>query len=161
MSRKIVENIIVQLGDIQNGKTWYGDNLENKIEPISETLAFERPIPGVHSVAELISHIWVWRMHAIKLLQGQKSNLNVESPENWRSNEELKKIGWKRLKADLGESQAELIAFLTDKDDTFLENNEYKPNHNFKYLIEGIVHHDLYHLGQIGITIKLLASGEH
>ena len=157
MSRKIVENIIAQLKNIQNGKTWYDDNLENKIEPISETQAFERPIPEIHSVAELIAHILVWRIHAIKLLQGQKSDLSVESPENWRSNEELKKIGWKRLKADLGESQAGLIAFLTDKDDDYLENNEYKPNHNFKYLIEGIIHHDLYHLGQIGITIKLLS----
>lgn len=156
MSRKIVENIIVQLRDIQNGKTWYDDNLENKIEPISETQAFERPIPEIHSVAELISHIWVWRIHAIKLLQGQESNLSVDSPENWKSNEELKKIGWKKLKADLCGSQAELIAVLSDKDDDHLENNTYKPHHNLKHLVEGIVHHDLYHLGQIGITMKLL-----
>ncbi|MDC6385712.1 DinB family protein [Flagellimonas taeanensis] len=156
MSRKIVENIIVQLRDIQNGKTWYDDNLENKIEPISETQAFERPIPEVHSAAELIYHIWVWRMHAIKLLRGQESKLGIESPENWKRNEALKKMGWKKLKANLRESQAELIAFLSDKNDDYLENNTYKPNHTLKYLVEGIIHHDLYHLGQIGITIKLL-----
>lgn len=156
MSRKIAENIIVQLKDIQNGKTWYDDNLENKIEPISETQAFVRPIPAVHSVAELIAHIWVWRIHAIKLLQGQKSDLSVESPDNWKSNEELKKMGWDKLKDALRDSQTELIGCLADKDDDYLENNTYKPNHTLKYLVEGIVHHDLYHLGQIGITIKLL-----
>lgn len=156
MNRKIVENIIKQLRDIHNGKTWYDDNFENKIGPISEAQAFQRPIPEIHSVAELISHICVWRMHAIKLLKGLQSNLSVESPENWKDNEELRKIGWEKLKADLRKSQAELIAFLADKNDDYLENNEYKPNHSLNYLVEGLIHHDLYHLGQIGITIKLL-----
>lgn len=156
MKRRITENIIAQLKDVQNGKTWYDDNIEKKISGITETEAFLRPIPEIHSVAELVSHMCVWRLEALRRLKGQESGLTEESPENWKSNDELKEIGWQRLKADLNQSQNELVNFLSDKDDAFLEETKYKNNYPFKFLVEGILHHDLYHLGQIGITIKLL-----
>lgn len=156
MSRIVVENIIGQLKDVQNGITWYDDNLERKIEPVSEEQAFKRPLPEIHSVAELVYHIWVWRMDAIRKLKGLESTLTIESPENWKSNEELKRIGWVKLKTDLNKSQMELVEYLTDKDDGYLENNRLEGEYTLKYLIEGIIHHDLYHLGQLGITIKLL-----
>ncbi|MFY0481179.1 DinB family protein [Flavobacterium sp. PLA-1-15] len=156
MDIKIVKNIIGQLKDIQSGVTWYDDNFEKKLEPITNEKAFERPIPQIHSVAELVSHILVWRKALINKLNGHESDLTIESEENWKSNEELKKIGWKKLKSDLRKSQNELIDFLADKNDDYLENNKYNGKHSLKYMVEGIIHHDLYHLGQIGITIKLL-----
>jgi hypothetical protein len=42
MERKIIENIIAQLKDVQNGITWYDDNIEKKINQISEKQAFIR-----------------------------------------------------------------------------------------------------------------------
>lgn len=158
MERKILENTIGQLKDVQNGITWYDDNIENKIKQISENQAFIRPIPEIHSVAEIISHIWVWRIDTLKKLKGIESNLTLESPENWKGNEELKTLGWNKLKMDLSNSQKELAEFLMDKDDEYLENNKYEGKYTLKYMIEGIIHHDLYHLGQIGITIKLLKN---
>lgn len=160
MDRKIINNTIGQLKDIQSGLTWYDDNFDKKLEPITDEKAFERPIPQVHSVAELVSHIWVWGNDTIKKLNGQKSNLTIESPENWKGNEELKKIGWKKLKSDLKKSQRELTDFLADKTDDYLENNKYDGKYSLKYMVEGIIHHDLYHLGQIGTTIKLLETSE-
>ncbi|MFD2034047.1 DinB family protein [Belliella marina] len=156
MDRKIVENIRGQLKDVQNGITWYDDNIEKKIKPITEKQAFIRPIPEIHSIAELISHIWVWRMHTLKKLKGLDSNLTIESPENWKGNEELKTIGWTQLKEDLKQSQHELVQFLADKDDAYLESHALGEKYTPKQMAEGIIHHDLYHLGQIGITIKLL-----
>src|SRR5699024_5322440 len=142
MDKKIVENIIGQLKDIQGGLTWYDDNFEKKIEPKSDEEAFKRPIPEIHSVTELLSHIWIWRMDKIKKLKGLESNLTIESPENWKNNEELKKIGWNKIKADLSKSQSELIEFLSDKNDDYLENNRYNGKYSLKYMVEGIIHHD-------------------
>lgn len=118
--------------------------------------AFVKPIPEVHSIAELVGHILTWRVEGIKKLQGFKSNVTEQSPENWRSNEELKEIGWERLKTDLFNSQIELIDLMGDKSDNYLESNDYVPGYSYKYLVEGLIHHDIYHLGQIGITLKLL-----
>lgn len=154
--RKIVENTIEQLKDVQNGITWYDDNIEKKINPIASNQAFIRPLPEIHSVAEIVSHMLVWRRDTIGKLKGQESDLTIESPENWKSNEELKIIGWDKLKKDLSDSQEELVNYLSDKDDQYLKETMYKEEFSLKYLVEGLLHHDLYHLGQIGITIKLL-----
>jgi len=154
--RKIVENTIGQLRDVQNGVTWYDDNIEKKINSIAAHQAFIRPLPQIHSVAEIASHMLVWRRDTIAKLKGQASTLTVESPENWKSNEELKFIGWDKLKKDLSESQEELVNYLSDKDDSYLAETRYKEEFSLKYLVEGLLHHDLYHFDQIGITIKLL-----
>lgn len=95
-------------------------------------------------------------MDTIKKFKGLQSNLTIESPENWKSNEELRIIGWEKLKSNLTKSQIELTNLLADKTDDYLENNKYEGKYSLKYMVEGIIHHDLYHLGQIGITIKLL-----
>ena len=49
-----------------------------------------------------------------------------------------------------------LINAMQNKNDTYLETKFAETDYNFHYLIEGILQNNLYHLGQIGITIKLL-----
>jgi hypothetical protein len=105
----------------------------------------------------LVWHIFIWRVDGIKKLNGLKSELTMQSPLNWRNNNELEKIGWEKLKFDLYNSQDQLIGLIENKADSYLEN-EYIAGHSYKHLIEGLIHHDIYHLGQIGITIKLLKS---
>lgn len=158
MKRDITKHIIGQLRDVQNGETWYDDNIEKKISQITEDQAFVRPIPEVHSVAELVSHMLAWRLETLRRLKGEESTLTVDSPEDWKTNDELKAIGWEALKTDLRASQQELVAFLAGKDDAYLEQTMDNGTYSLTYLVEGIIHHDLYHLGQIGITIKLLKS---
>jgi len=97
----------------------------------------------------------VWRIESIRKLKGLDANLTVDSPENWRTNDQLEAIGWLNLQKEFYQSIYTLIEMLSDKDDTFLEN-KYRDGYSFKYLIEGLIHHDLYHLGQLGITIKFL-----
>lgn len=67
----------------------------------------------------------------------------------------LQKKGWENLKAEFYQSQKELIELIEVENDDFLEK-EYSSGYSFKYLLEGLIHHDLYHLGQIGIVIKFL-----
>lgn len=155
MSRVLIKNIIRQLREIETGSLWFDQCLKDKIDTLSDTEAFTRPIPSVHSVAEHISHILEWRKECLLRFQGQRTEL-MHSPDDWKDNVELKKVGWANLKNYLYESTVTLINVLQDKDDTYLETVFLDTNYNFHYLIEGIIQHDLYHLGQIGITIKLL-----
>src|SRR5699024_5626045 len=123
---------------------------------INEENAFIRPIPELHSVAELLGHLLTWRVEGLKKLQGQKSKITGQSAENWRTNDELKQIGWKKLKADLNSTQNQLISLLDNKSDDFLTKNDYVPGYSYQYLVDGWIHHDIYHLGQIGLSVKLL-----
>ncbi|MBI1344498.1 MAG: hypothetical protein GC171_16375 [Terrimonas sp.] len=71
---------------------------------------------------------------------------------------QLKRTGWENLKDQLYRSTDALIAQFDNKDDSYLETPFADTGYNFHYLIEVILQHDLYHLGQIGITLKLLNS---
>ncbi|MFC4874793.1 DinB family protein [Negadavirga shengliensis] len=155
MDNKLIKNITRQLQDVQDQENWLDENFKKKIDDIPEEQAFKRPFPELHSVAELVSHLLEWRKESIRKLKGEAAKLTMDSPENWRTNDELKKVGWDKLKSDFYESQLELIRLIENQPDEYLEK-EYQDGYKFKYLIEGLIHHDLYHLGQLGITIKFL-----
>lgn len=155
MDNKLIKNIVNQFRDIQEGELWLDESFKKKMGNLSEKLAFERPLPNLHSVAELISHILVWRKESIRKLKGLNAQLTMESPENWISNEVLLRKGWENLKSEFYQSQKDILELIENETDEYLER-EYTDGFKFKYLLEGLIHHDLYHLGQIGIVIKLL-----
>jgi hypothetical protein len=49
---------------------------------------------------------------------------------------------------------------LQSKDDQFLDEHYYdidfKGTYPYSFAIEGMLHHDIYHLGQMGLVIKLI-----
>ena len=155
MPQTLIKNIIRQLDELDNGSRWFDQCFKEKLSSVSDTEAFIRPVPAVHSVAEQVSHIIAWRQEALRRFKQERTDL-MNSAEDWRENTELMKTGWQNLKDQLYESTADLISVLENKDDTFLEIIFRDTDYNFHYVIEGIIQHDLYHLGQIGVTIKLL-----
>lgn len=159
MSRILINNIIRQLNEIENGSLWFDQCFKEKIDHISDEDAMIRPLPAIHSVAEHVSHMLAWRKECALRFKGSKTDL-MNSPSDWKDNVELRKVGWTNLKNALYESRIELIELLANQDDTYLDNKFLDTHYNFHYLIEGIIQHDLYHLGQIGITIKLLTENK-
>lgn len=157
MAQVLIRNIIRQLHEIQEGSLWFDQCFKEKIDGLSDSQALTRPIPEVHSVAEHVSHMLEWRKECMIRFKGLRTEL-MNSPDDWKDNTELSKTGWTELKNAFYNSQAELIRQLESKDDKYLDTKFLDTDYNFHYLIEGIIHHDLYHLGQIGVTIKLLAK---
>lgn len=157
MKKSHINNLVNQIRDLEDGNNWLDVNLKEKIESISEEQSFIRPVPELHSVAELVSHILVWRQSVIQKLKGIKPKLQVNDPLDWRTNNELKNIGWSGLKSELYSTTGELIELIQNKEDGFLDEKD-MDNYPFRYLLEGIIQHDFYHLGQIGITLKLLKT---
>jgi len=155
MSRILINNIIRQLNEIQDGSLWFDQCFKDKFDSLPDEDAFTRPIPEIHSVAEHISHMLAWRKECVLRFKGRKTEL-MNSPDDWKNNVEIAHVGWTTLKNALYESRIELIELFVNQDDTFLDNKFLDTEYNFHYLIEGIIQHDLYHLGQIGVTIKLL-----
>jgi uncharacterized damage-inducible protein DinB len=156
----LVQNIIRQLKDVQNGKTWIGSNYEAKLDRIDETSAFIRPLPNLHSIAEIISHLSFWREETIlKILTGKGSKTDA-CEENWLPNEALRKKGWEVVKSDYENSLTTLIDLLDEKGDSFLSqeyyDTDFKGYYPYEFLLTGMVQHDVYHLGQLGLILKLL-----
>lgn len=156
MGNKELIHLIKTQRNVIGGENWYGENFRNKIDGLTDEQAFNKPIPHVHTVAELISHITVWRCSNIGKLKGKPTGLTMESAENWKDNELLKQEGWESLKTAFYQSAEELTLLLEKRDDAFLEETYNGNDHNWRGLLEGLIQHDIYHLGQIAITLKLM-----
>lgn len=159
-NRKVVNHIIRQLLQLQKGKLWMGDNFETKINSITAQEAFTRPSPTMHSVAELIAHLTAWNNDAILKIRNRKGELRDNDEQNWPDNDNLKKAGWSTIIRDYQDSMSQVVHLLKDKNDSFLKekyyDQDFKGEFDYSFAIDGIVHHNIYHWGQIGIVIKLV-----
>ena len=156
----LVNDIIQQLNDLDDGDLWLDENFSKKLTQVDEEHAFIRPLPDLHSPAELLSHLIVWRKINIRRLNGETVILDVDDPANWRSNDELRPGGWEALKRAFYQSKQDVISLLKGRDDAYLNTVSSHYGKDFKYLLQGLVHHDLYHLGQLGISVKYLKRPE-
>lgn len=151
-----IQSYIQQFAQIFNGSPWLDESFSKKLNNLSEKKIFTQFPNNNHSVAEVVSHIIVWRMEIIRRLDenSSKRRLTEESLDNWKDLQVLQQIGWQQLYADLSQSQQQLTKLLQDKDDTFLDEQLGETEFNKEYFVAGILHHDLYHLGQIGLILK-------
>ena len=137
---------------------WSGKTYRDMIDGLSSAEAFSRPHPSMHTVAELISHVVEWRKDTIRKILGDRPNpLRMGAKEDWIPNGELRERGWEALKGEFYGSAEQLCELLQDKDDHFLRESPKGLDETYHFLLDGLVNHDIYHLGQIGISLKLLA----
>ena len=153
-----LSSYIRQLESIYDGRPWYGDSLLHKLEQIGPKEAFATPAPGIHSVAQLTAHILIWRRVLVERLKGNADfKVEINSAEDWPSQKDLQKKGWEKILSELADSQRELLELLSAETDELLART-YDDKHNFRFLIEGIIQHDIYHTGQIGLLQSWLKT---
>jgi uncharacterized damage-inducible protein DinB len=141
---------------IYQGEPWFGESFEEKLKGLSDQTAFQRPAPEAHSIAELLHHCIYWRAMLIKRLEGDLAfKGSMKSEENWLPLEKLKLKGWKKILEDWHASQHRLLEGLRKAPDNFL-SLPYRNGHTHAHLVEGVLQHDIYHLGQIGLVRSLL-----
>ena len=155
MPENTLQDIIQRMMAIIEGENWLGENFRKKIDALTDEMAFHQSMPHIHSVAELISHLTVWKAENINKLLGNPAEMTMDSPENWKANETLTEIGWLALKREFYATSQRLIDLIKDKPETFLLEFCENETHSNGALLEGLIQHDIYHLGQIGITVKL------
>lgn len=156
----IIQHIIQQYQEIQQGKPWIGSTYTSKLNQVNDNDFFIRPMEDLHSIAEIISHLTLWRKETILKIQTGKGSKTDDCEENWLPNDKLKVVGWQHIKSEYDKTLSDLIDLLQSKQDTFLDeqyyDTDFKGYYSYSFIINGMLHHDLYHLGQIGIIIKYL-----
>ncbi len=108
---------------------------------------------GSHNIAELVHHMTAWRIFGIKKLEGDET-YDVSPEENFVKIDNLDKEGWEVLKQNLEKSQNRLLELFKENEDSVLEKIVSPRSYNFYVLFQGILQHDIYHLGQIVLLKK-------
>jgi len=145
--------------EVFEGEPWYGTSLRGILASVNPGWAFESPGPGTHSIAELTAHMIGWRVVAICRLQGDTEYLpDQEETFNWRRISPKRSRAWNKLNERLISSQDELLALLGLFEEADLDHTVPGMSYSRRTLLEGIIDHDLYHIGQIALIQKLLQS---
>lgn len=146
----MIEELITQLKKIYNGNAWHGSNIVRGITDLPLSQLTKRIGDG-NNIAELVHHIYAWRYYVIQQLNGN-STFDVKDDFNFIRFETIKEEQWTYLKNQLADSQKELIVSLKNYDSSALQETIVgKEHYRMMDLLHGIIHHDLYHLGQIMI----------
>jgi uncharacterized damage-inducible protein DinB len=159
-----IKQLIDELHEIQEGRPWIGSNFKQKLKALNGDAFFKRPIPQMHSAAELISHLTTWRKETALKLKTGRGSITDSDPSNWKPLNSLRRKGRQNLMNEYEGSLKEICDLLNDKEDEFLEqtyyDNDFKENYTNLWLLRGMIHHDLYHLGQIGYIVKFLKNSK-
>jgi uncharacterized damage-inducible protein DinB len=145
-----LENIINNLAETYEGMPWHGNSLKELLKDLDVNTAFFRPFEGKHTIAELVAHILVWRQFALEMLnENYAFKIDIGTLADFPKVTESEKV-WRELQILLDENQAELINKLNQFNADKLDDEIPQRNFTYRFLFDGVIHHDVYHGGQIG-----------
>lgn len=143
-----------QIRNALEGPAWHGPSLLESIEGVSAEQAAMHPVPGTHSIWELLEHTGVWAEAARRRLHGE-----VYEPESERHNfptpAEISEGAWRRSVMRVRMIHAQLIDEVITLSDSRLSQT-IANDWDVYSTLQGAVQHTLYHAGQIAILKKLL-----
>ena len=150
-----VRRIRAQLRATFDGEAWHGPPLWSILESVEPRQACEHPIPDAHSIWELVLHITYWRSVVLEALAGRSIEKHKpDTPEDWRIPSQPTEEAWRKALEDLKRSQDELLEALAAFDDDRLREVVSGRDYPFYVLLHGLIHHDLYHAGQVALLKK-------
>lgn len=144
-----VRRLIQQLEEVYDGKPWYGTAVKPSLAKVNPALAKESLLPNKKNIAKILRHMVAWRQYLIEHIKGNQSyRIEINSPVDWPPVEGL---SWAELVQELETSQTQLLQLLSQQEDAWLQQTVDGKKYSFLVLVEGIIQHDVYHLGQINL----------
>jgi uncharacterized damage-inducible protein DinB len=153
MTRTELSRIEDQLRRSMEGPAWVGPCVLGLLSEVPVDLAPAKPLEHAHSIWEIVLHIAAWQRTAARRLQGEAVELSPA--EDWPEVLDVSDAAWKLAIKNLRESYDALkksIAQLSD--DKLLATKVPNRDHDYYFLLHGVIQHNFYHAGQIGLLKK-------
>ena len=154
---KEIQSIIRNLENTLDGDPWYGRPVYALLREVDSSIAYKKPTPGSHSLIDLLYHMLTWAEFTLKRIEKDDINDLVAFEKlDWREIDP-KLHDWDEGLAAFIAVHQQIIALLHTKKDTFLDEIVDYRQYDFRYLLNGLIQHNIYHLGQVAYLKKLLA----
>lgn len=140
---------------------WHGSSVLELLKDVTSENALRRPIPDVHTIWEIVLHLIVWDDETRKCLEGETlpllpldedwPSINDTCEEAWKETVEKQKKGHQCLLDSIAKFDPEKLDYQINIDESWPD-----PWSTTSYyeLLHGILHHDVYHAGQMVILKK-------
>jgi uncharacterized damage-inducible protein DinB len=152
---KEIQSIITNLEKVNGGQPWYGRPVYEMLDEIDPAIVYKKPNKQ-HSLADLLYHMITWADFTLHRIKGDKEkDMSVFEELDWR--EINPKIHtWKKGLAQFKDIHKNIVELLNHKDDKFLKEMVDYRKYNFCFLLNGLIQHNIYHIGQVAYVKKLL-----
>ena len=154
-----IDRIVDQFEREHDGDPWHGSPLSAILRDITAADAARRPLPGAHSVWELVLHITAWKNEVRRRLSGAAAALPEEG--DWPEVGDPTEQRWDAAKSRLGAAHRQLLTDIRAMPESRLHEATNDPRHrptgagvSVYQLLHGLVQHDTYHAGQIALLKK-------
>ncbi len=143
------------------GPSWHGASLVENLAGINAEQAASRPISEAHSVWEIVLHLSAWVNEVTRRMEGGVPDLPAEG--DWPAVGSVSDEAWARATAALAEAHERLAHAVergTEARWAARVGGERNPplgtGVTHGTMIAGLLQHDAYHGGQIGLLRKAL-----
>jgi uncharacterized damage-inducible protein DinB len=151
-----VEFITDQLKRSYSGEAWHGPSIEETLRGITAEQALAKPVPGAHSIWELTMHIGVWISASRRRLSGDTVEPTPE--QDWPPMDGGSPEAWRRTLDALEQEHNQLQDAIRCLPESSLENQAPGRKHSIAFMLHGVIQHNLYHAGQIGLIKRALSE---
>lgn len=146
-----LEIITHNLIDCFDGKPWYGKPVMKKLDEIQWSIVNQK-IYGNKTIAILLKHMINWRVFVLKKLEGDLDyNIIIDGENDWDAVKINNLEDWNELKQELNTTQQLLLDKLDQETDEVLTKKVPGKDYTFGPILNSVIHHDIYHLGQIAM----------
>lgn len=148
-----------------DGDAWHGPALADALDGVDAATAAARPIPGAHSIWELVLHLTVWTAEVARRAGGAVAGMPAEG--NWRSAPQTPDApAWEAARRDLDAARDTLLTTVAalpadqlDRDVPRADpgNADVGPQ-TYALMLTGLAEHNAYHGGQIALLRRAAAA---
>lgn len=145
---------------------WHGPATTVVLDGITAAEAAAHPIPGAHSIWEIVLHLTAWQNEVRRRLGGSAPAAPEEG--DWPQPSEASETAWQRDRELLGASLTELLEVMSGLAERDLERTGGSISDRdaalgtgvtHRAMVNGLVQHLAYHTGQIVLLRKALQAG--
>lgn len=156
MNTKLSHHIAKHFREIHVGGNWTASNLKDNLAGVNVQQANTK-VYNLNSIAELVFHVNYYVSAVLNVLQGEP--LNASDKFSFSLPTITTEAEWKKL-VDKTLAEAEKFASLIEQlpEEKLWENFSDEKYGNYYRNLHGIIEHTHYHVGQIAILKKIIAS---
>lgn len=142
-------HLIDRLNQVYSGDPWYGACIADVLN--QQFIDPDFTIKNGNTIGQITEHMLVWRQFAIEKLNGNEE-FDISPILDWKKDKTYSTKDIVQLAEDFKTTHEQLIELMSNHpDDSWLKKVVPGRGYNFEYMIEGIMDHDIYHLGQVSL----------
>jgi uncharacterized damage-inducible protein DinB len=156
-----IERIVEQLQRVYEGDAWYGPSVRASLEGVDAEVATARPLPGAHTICEIVLHMTAWTREVTRRLRVGTARDPEEG--DWPARSVATEADWAAVVAAFDAANAQLAEAVAGLDSSTLDKrigdvrDRALGSGVSRYTtLHGLGQHHAYHAGQIMLLKRAL-----